>query len=75
MCSHKIFISTPWRVVGNSESEGLLRPKFLKESVKQNWTFQIRGWWGGSGSGGGGGGGINPPKTAMGEYGYLLEQQ
>ena len=75
MCSHKIFISTPWRVVGHSESEGLLRPKFLKESVKQNWTFQIRGWWGGSGSGGGGGGGINPLKTAMGEYGYLLEQQ
>ena len=73
MCSHKIFISTPWRVVGHSESEGLLRPKFLKESVKQNWTFQIRGWWGGSGSCGGGG--INPPKTAMGEYGYLLEQQ
>ena len=73
MCSHKIFISTPWRVVGHSESEGLLRPKFLKESVKQNWTFQIRGWWGGSGSGGGGG--VNPPKTAMGEYGYLLEQQ
>ena len=57
MCSHKIFISTPWRVVGHSESEGLLRPKFLKESVKQNWTFQICGWWGGSGSGGGGGGG------------------
>ena len=56
MCSHKIFISTPWRVVGNSESEGLLRPKLLKESVKQNWTFQICGWWGGSGSGGGGGG-------------------
>ena len=74
MWSQKIFISTPWRVVGHSESEGLLRPKFLKESVKQNWTFQIRGWWGGSGSGGRGGG-INPPKTAMGEYGYLLEQQ
>ena len=76
MWSQKIFIFTPWRVVGNSERKGLLRPKFLKENVKQNWTFQIRGWWGGSGIGGrGGGGGINPPTTAMGEYGYLLEQQ
>ena len=56
MWSQKIFISTPWRVVGNSEREGLLRLKFLKESVKQNWTFQICGWWGGSGNGGGGGG-------------------
>ena len=51
--SQKIFIFTPWRVVGNSERKGLLRPKFLKESVKQNWTLQIRGWWGGSGCGGG----------------------
>ena len=66
MCSHKIFISTPWRVVGHSESEGLLRPKFLKESVKQNWTFQIRGWWGGSGSGGGGGGGDKSPQNSDG---------
>ena len=37
--------------------------------MKQNWTFQIRGWWGGSGSGRGGGEGINPSKRAMGEYG------
>ena len=67
MWSQKIFISSPWRVVGNLERKGLLRPKFLKESVKQNWTFQIRGRWGGSGSGGeGGGGGYKSPKNSHG---------
>ena len=64
MWSQKIFISSPWRVVGNSEREGLLRSKFLKESVKQNWTFQTCRWWGGSVSGGGGGGGDKSPKNS-----------
>ena len=45
---------------------GAFKSKFLKESVKQNWTFQIRGWWGGSVSGGGGGGVYIPQQQPWG---------
>ena len=55
MCGPRKYSYSPHGGLLEIQKKGLLRPKFLKESVKQNWTLQIRGWWGGSGSGGGGG--------------------
>ena len=53
----KIFIPTPRRVTENFKGGGSQKPKFLKESINQNWNFQ---------RGGMGGGGLKPKKLLSG---------
>ena len=52
----------PWKVIGNSQGEGVLKTKILKQSTKQNWNFL-----------GGGGRGCRTKNFPWGEYGYFPE--
>ena len=60
-------IPTPWKVIGNSQEEGVLPPKVLE--AKYEVKLEFLGWkWGG-----GGGEGGKQQKPSMGEYGCFLE--
>jgi len=56
----KISIPPPQRVIGNSEGEGVLKAKILRESMSLNQNFQRVG--------------VQTKNPPWGGYGYVLEQ-
>ena len=56
----KITITTPRKIIGNSEGVGVSKTNFLKESMKLNWKFLE-------------GERVKTKKLLWGKYGYFLE--